>query len=319
MSPNELNELMKQTVDRLSKSDAMYGLFYEMDDGDPLPSASALAEIVDLCRAILFPGFYGKSTLSSKTVPYHIGVSMDRLCHLLTQQVVAGLSLQTPDSSPKRGEEEEDDCPCQLMEKAQGVVAEFITRLPELRRILATDVEAAYNGDPAAESYGEIISCYPVIKAITNYRIAHELLLLRVPLIPRIITELAHSETGIDIHPGAQIGHHFTIDHGTGVVIGATCIIGNYVKLYQGVTLGAKSFPLDENGHPIKGIARHPILEDNVIVYSNATVLGRITLAKGTVIGGNVWVTESTQPGEQLLQAKKRKSHVVRPEDWGGL
>ena len=198
-------------------------------------------------------------------------------------------------------------------------MAEFIKRLPELRRILATDVEAAYNGDPAAESYGEIISCYPVIKAVTNYRIAHELLLLGVPLIPRIITEMAHSETGIDIHPGAQIGHHFTIDHGTGVVIGATCIIGNNVKLYQGVTLGAKSFPLDEKGNPMKGIARHPILEDNVIVYSNATILGRITIAKGTVIGGNVWVTESTKPGEQLVQAKKRISQVVRPEDWGCL
>lgn len=291
MSPNDFGELMGQTVSRLSEPDSMYGLFHDMDNGKPLPSAPVLAEIVDLCRAILFPGFYGKSTVSSKTVPYHIGVNLERLCHLLTQQV--GL--------------------------AQDIVAEFIKRLPELRRILATDVEAAYNGDPAAESYGEIISCYPVIKAITGYRIAHELLLLGVPLIPRFITEMAHSETGIDIHPGAQIGHHFTIDHGTGVVIGATCIIGNYVKLYQGVTLGAKSFPLDDNGHPVKGIARHPILEDNVIVYSNATVLGRITIAKGTVIGGNVWVTESTQPGEQLIQAKKRKSHIVRPEDWGGL
>ena len=191
--------------------------------------------------------------------------------------------------------------------------------LPELRSILATDIEAAYNGDPAADSYGEIICCYPVVKAITCYRIAHKLLQLGVPLIPRIITEMAHSETGIDIHPGAQIGHHFTIDHGTGVVIGATCIIGNNVKLYQGVTLGARSFALDENGNPIKGIARHPILEDDVIVYSNATVLGRITLARGTVIGGNVWVTESTKPGEQVIQAKKRKSQVVRPEDWGCL
>ena len=301
----------------------MYGLFYEMDDGDPLPSATALAEIVDLCRAILFPGFYGKSTLSSRTLPYHIGVNLDRLCHLLTQQVIAGLSL-APDPTPEEGEREKvngqrSKGQCQLVEKAQDIVAKFIKRLPDLRLILATDVEAAYNGDPAAESYGEIISCYPVIKAITGYRIAHELLLLGVPLIPRIITEMAHSETGIDIHPGAQIGHHFTIDHGTGVVIGATCIIGNYVKLYQGVTLGAKSFPLDENGHPIKGIARHPILEDNVIVYSNATVLGRITLAKGTVIGGNVWVTESTKPGEQLLQAKQRKSQIVRPEDFGCL
>ena len=323
MSPNELNvsrlsdaprcqsiqELLKQTVGHLSEPDEMYGLFYEMEEGDPLPSGPALAEIIELCRAILFPGFYGKSTLNSKTLPYHIGVNLDRLCHLLTQQVLAGLCFQRNEGQGARGKEQE----------AKSIVAEFIKRLPELRRILATDVEAAYNGDPAAESYGEIISCYPVIKAMTNYRIAHELLLLGVPLIPRIITEMAHSETGIDIHPGAQIGHHFTIDHGTGVVIGATCIIGNYVKLYQGVTLGAKSFPLDEAGNPMKGIPRHPILEDNVIVYSNATVLGRITIARGTVIGGNVWVTESTKPGEQLIQAKKRISQVVRPEDWGCL
>lgn len=323
MSPNELNDLLKQTVGYLSEPDSLHGLFHEHNDGDPLPSAPALAEIIDLCRAILFPGYYGKSTLSSKTLPYHIGVSLDRLSHLLTQQVLAGLKTL---SSSTLKEEDAKECSSKgsslredLDGAAQAIVTQFVGRLPELRRILATDVEAAYNGDPAAESYGEIISCYPVIKAVTNYRIAHELLLLGVPLIPRIITEMAHSETGIDIHPGAQIGHHFTIDHGTGVVIGATCIIGNYVKLYQGVTLGAKSFPLDENGNPMKGVPRHPILEDDVIVYSNATVLGRITIAKGTVIGGNVWVTESTQPGEQLLQAKKRKSHVVRPEDWGGL
>jgi serine O-acetyltransferase len=174
--------------------------------------------------------------------------------------------------------------------------------LPELKELLAMDVEAAYNGDPAAESYEEIICCYPVIKAMINYRVAHKMLLLGVRLIPRIMTEMAHSETGIDIHPAATIGHHFTIDHGTGVVIGATCIIGNNVKLYQGVTLGAKSFPLDENGNPIKGIPRHPIIEDNVIIYSNSTVLGRITIGQGTVIGGNLWVTEGTRPGEKLMQ-----------------
>lgn len=242
--------------------------------------------------------------MSAQTLPYHIGVSVERLYELLTEQIEAAGACNTGLDS---GE----------------VAMRFIQSLPGLRKILATDVEAAFNGDPAAESLGEIISCYPVIKAITNYRIAHELLLQGVPLIPRIITEMAHSETGIDIHPAATIGHHFTIDHGTGVVIGATCIIGNYVKLYQGVTLGAKSFPLDENGHPIKGIPRHPILEDHVIVYSNATVLGRITIAKGTVIGGNVWVTESTKPGEQIVQARKRKGTVketiINPEDWGGL
>ena len=331
MSPNELNDLLKQTVSRLSEPDSLHGFFQEHNDGDPLPSAPALAEIVELCRAILFPGFYGKSTLNSRTLPYHIGVCLDRLCHLLTQQVEAGLKTSGPSPNLSLAERGADCSASETVTSprpkregsevglSQTIVAEFIRRLPEIRRILATDVEAAYTGDPAADSYGEIISCYPVIKAISSYRIAHELLLLGVPLIPRIITEMAHSETGIDIHPGAQIGHHFTIDHGTGVVIGATCIIGNNVKLYQGVTLGAKSFPLDDNGNPIKGIARHPILEDNVIVYSNATVLGRITIAKGTVIGGNVWVTESTKPGEQLVQAKKRISQVVRPEDWGCL
>ncbi len=176
-----------------------------------------------------------------------------------------------------------------------------------MRETLSTDVEAAYNGDPAAKSIGEVIFCYPAIKAISNYRIAHELMQLNIPLIPRIISEMAHSETGIDIHPGAKIGHHFTIDHGTGVVIGETCIIGNHVKLYQGVTLGAKSFPLDEKGQPIKGILRHPVLEDHVIVYSNATILGRITIGKGAVVGGNIWVTENIAPGERIVQAKKEE------------
>ena len=310
MSVKDLTTQFGTTIAALSDGNTMGGLFHEHRDGIPLPSGPALQEIVDLCRAILFPGFYGNSNLNSKTLPFHIGVNLERLHQLLSEQIMAGLCfIEGAESSTGH-------CPT---EKGEQLAAEFITKLPELRSILATDVEAAYNGDPAATSRGEIISCYPVIKAVTNYRIAHELYRQGVPLIPRIITEMAHSETGIDIHPEAQIGHHFTIDHGTGVVIGATCIIGNNVKLYQGVTLGAKSFPLDENGNPIKGIPRHPILEDNVIVYSNATVLGRITIGKGTVIGGNLWVTESTEPGEHLLQAKKRRNHDLQPSDWGGL
>ena len=192
-------------------------------------------------------------------------------------------------------------------EEAALLAAKFISHLPAMRRILATDVEAAYNGDPAAHSFGEVISCYPAIRAISNYRIAHELLRLGVPLIPRIISEMAHSETGIDIHPGAEIGTHFTIDHGTGVVIGETCIIGNNVKLYQGVTLGAKSFPLDQDGKPIKGIPRHPILEDNVIVYSNATILGRIVIGRDATVGGNIWVTEDVPAGARIVQTKRSK------------
>lgn len=309
MNQHNVNSLLGKTIDELSEMGSLEGLFHEYRDGDPLPSGPALAEIIDLCRAILFPGFYGKSTISSHTLPYHMGVNVERLYSLLCEQILAGLCFASNGENAST-------------ERAQQLALEFINSLPEIRKMLATDVEAAYNGDPAADSFGEIISCYPIIKAITNYRIAHQLLIEGVPLIPRIITEMAHSETGIDIHPAATIGHHFTIDHGTGVVIGATCIIGNNVKLYQGVTLGAKSFPLDENGNPIKGIARHPILEDDVIVYSNATVLGRITLAKGTVVGGNVWVTESTKPGEQIVQAKKRKSNtkdIINPGDFGGL
>ena len=301
MSLLNFTHLLAQTVTELSEDSSLKGLFHEHQDGDPLPSGKVLHEIIELCRAILFPGFYGKSTVNHHTITYHIGVNIERLYNLLTEQIHAGLCFDAKETG---------DCACDTKrEKAIDLAGQFISRLPALREVLATDVEAAYNGDPAAESYGEIISCYPIIKALSNYRIAHELLLLGVPLIPRIITEMAHSETGIDIHPAARIGHHFTIDHGTGVVIGATCIIGNHVKLYQGVTLGAKSFPLDDDGHPIKGIPRHPILEDDVIVYSNATILGRITVGRGATVGGNIWVTEDVPAGARLVQ-KKYKSRV---------
>ena len=296
MSLLNFTHLLAQTVTELSEDSSLKGLFHEHQDGDPLPSGKVLHEIIELCRAILFPGFYGKSTVNHHTITYHIGVNIERLYNLLTEQIHAGLCFDAKETG---------DCACDTKrEKAIDLAGQFISRLPALREVLATDVEAAYNGDPAAESYGEIISCYPIIKALSNYRIAHELLLLGVPLIPRIITEMAHSETGIDIHPAARIGHDFTIDHGTGVVIGATCIIGNHVKLYQGVTLGAKSFPLDDDGHPIKGIPRHPILEDDVIVYSNATILGRITVGRGATVGGNIWVTEDVPAGARLVQKK---------------
>ena len=296
MSLLNFTHLLAQTVTELSEDSSLKGLFHEHQDGDPLPSGKVLHEIIELCRAILFPGFYGKSTVNHHTITYHIGVNIERLYNLLTEQIHAGLCFDAKETG---------DCACDTKrEKAIDLAGQFISRLPALREVLATDVEAAYNGDPAAESYGEIISCYPIIKALSNYRIAHELLLLGVPLIPRIITEMAHSETGIDIHPAARIGDHFTIDHGTGVVIGATCIIGNHVKLYQGVTLGAKSFPLDDDAHPIKGIPRHPILEDDVIVYSNATILGRITVGRGATVGGNIWVTEDVPAGARLVQKK---------------
>ena len=285
-----MNNRIAQVVHELTSSESANSLLYHHADGHPLPSLSVLTEIVDLCRAILFPGYFGHSGVSDATLVYHTGVNVETLYHKLVDQVKAGLCFA-----------EKSAC---AHDEAENIASEFIGRLPHLRRLLATDVIAAYEGDPAATSYGEVISCYPAIRAIMGYRVAHELHLLGVPLIPRIITEMAHSETGIDIHPAATIGSHFTIDHGTGVVIGATCIIGNHVKLYQGVTLGAKSFPLDANGNPIKGIDRHPILEDNVIVYSNSTILGRITIGHDAVIGGNVWVTEDVAPGTKVLQLR---------------
>lgn len=299
MSNDNIMHVLTKTVDILSEKESLKGLYHEHRDGDPLPSAKELEEIIDLARAILFPGYFGKSSVNIHTILYQIGVSMERLHKLLTQQILAGLCFGLVS----------DECECQseipCHETASALALKVIEKLPEIRRILATDVEAAYNGDPAADSFSEIISCYPVIKALTNYRLAHELVLLGVPLIPRMMTEMAHSETGIDIHPAATIGEHFTIDHGTGVVIGATCIIGNNVKLYQGVTLGAKSFPLDANGNPIKGIPRHPILEDNVIIYANATILGRITIGKGSVVGANVWVTKNMRPNTKKFKKEK--------------
>ena len=285
-----IEQRLNQIVRELTTPESTDALLYHHADGHPLPSLSVLTEIVDLCRAILFPGYFGHSGISNHTLVYHTGVNVEELYHKLLGQIKAGLCFAEK-SECTRGE-------------AESIAVEFMSRLPHLRRLLATDVVAAYEGDPAATSYGEVISCYPAIRAICNYRIAHELHLLGVPLIPRIITEMAHSETGIDIHPAATIGSHFTIDHGTGVVIGATSIIGDHVKLYQGVTLGAKSFPLDTQGKPIKGIDRHPILEDNVIVYSNSTILGRITIGHDAVIGGNVWVTEDVPSGAKVLQRK---------------
>lgn len=288
--------IITETVDKLSDSDSYKGLFYQQKEGEPLPSAKALQEIVELTRALIFPGYYGNFTINSSTIKYHTGVNVERLYHLLTKEILSGLIFGS-----------KEDCACDIpasQECASDLALKCIAKLPEMRRIMANDVIAVFNGDPAAQSCGEVICCYPAVRAIGNYRLAHELYNLHIPIIPRIITEMAHSETGIDIHPGAIIGHHFAIDHGTGVVIGATSIIGNNVKIYQGVTLGARSFPLDKQGKPIKGIPRHPILEDNVIVYSNATILGRITIGHDATVGGNIWVTENVPAGTHIVQKK---------------
>lgn len=314
MSSQNFTQQLTKTVDELSKPQTLQGLFHEHRDGDPLPSSKELEEIIELTRSILFPGFYGMTSVNIQTIRYRIGVDTERLYKLLCRQVMAGLCFN-------------EDCHCDnaadtrrcLQEEAEKIAENIVLKLPKLRKILSTDVQAAFDGDPAAANLGEVIDCYPAIKALTNYRLAHELVLENVPLIPRMIAEMAHSETGIDIHPAATIGTHFTIDHGTGVVIGATCVIGNHVKLYQGVTLGAKSFPLDKEGKPIKGIPRHPILEDNVIVYANATILGRITIGKGAVIGANVWVTRDMKPRSKKYKQNKTDILDINYDYGGGI
>jgi len=260
----------------------------------PMPSLEALTEVVERLKAVLFPGYYGDSEVTPDTLAYHTGAHLDVVFRKLADQVKRGFCFVC------LGENRAcTGCEDQAMDKATA----FLRSVPGIREKLVLDVQAAFDGDPAAKSPGETIFSYPSITALIHQRIAHELHKLGVDIIPRIITEMAHARTGIDIHPGAQIGKGFFIDHGTGVVIGETCIIGDNVRLYQGVTLGAKSFPKDANGNPVKGLARHPIVEDDVTIYSGATVLGRITVGKGAVIGANVWVTSDVAAGAKVLKA----------------
>ncbi|HBJ77328.1 MAG TPA: serine acetyltransferase [Porphyromonadaceae bacterium] len=294
ISKEQTNSIVT-TIGKLSEESSFREVYHSYLEGETIPSGKVLGEIVEICRSVLFPGFYGHPTINALTINYQIGVQVERLFDLLSKQIFSGLCFM--DTSKEHSSEEH-------REKALSLTTLFIEQLPEIRKILITDVKASYLGDPAAVSFGEVIFCYPCIRAIGNYRIAHALYQLGVPLIPRMITEMGHRETGIDIHPAATIGEYFSIDHGTGVVIGATSIVGNHVSLYQGVTLGAKNFPLDENGQPIKGIPRHPIVQDNVVIYSNATILGRITIGEGSVIGGNVWVTEDVPPHAHITQRR---------------
>lgn len=281
--------ILNRTVEQLSDEASYKQLFHAYRDEEALPSAEVLAQIVDLCRAILFPGYYGNARISKQTLRFHTGVNVETLHALLSRQIYAGLCFA--DTTCLTCPEEKVSAEAEKLSEA------FISTLPEIRRLLATDVEATFNGDPAAQNTGEVIFCYPGFRAIGNYRIAHELYELGVPYIPRIISEMAHSETGIDIHPGARIGHHFSIDHGTGTVIGETSVIGNHVRIFQGVSLAGEKLPPDENGNAIRGVSRHPILEDHVTVYSNATLLGKIRIGRGATICGNVWITEDIPPG----------------------
>lgn len=291
--------ILRQTVEKLS-DEASYGrLFHSSRDEEALPSGKDLKQIIHLCRAILFPGYYGSARINKQTIKFHTGVLVETLHSLLVQEIHAGICFADNDCLACSEEERN--------EQAVRLSEQFVASLPELRHMLSTDAEATYNGDPAARDLGEVIFCYPGFRAICNYRIAHQLFLEGVPYIPRIITELAHSETGIDIHPGACIGHHFSIDHGTGTVIGETSILGNYVRIFQGVSLAGEKFPPDENGNAIRGIARHPVVGNHVTIYSNATLLGHIHIGDGATIYGNVWLTHDVAAGESIGQPQSTK------------
>lgn len=264
-----------------------------------LPSREAVIDILEDFLDILYPGIWRRQNLHIGNVEYHVGDLIDGLHDKLMVQVMRALRHEhdclPPDQRPL----------LDLEALAQQKAIELLRRIPDIRAVLEQDVQAAYEGDPAAKSYHEIIFCYPGLEAVTIYRIAHELLLIGVPLIPRMMTEYAHSKTGIDIHPGARIRPGFFIDHGTGVVIGETCDIGRNVKLYQGVTLGALSFPRDAAGNIIRGMKRHPTLEDEVVVYANATILGGDTvIGHHAVIGSNVWITHSVAPHTVVMLEK---------------
>ena len=261
----------------------------------PLPSVEQVKQIICLAKSIIFPDYFNKRQGNETIRSYYIGVHMEELLKLLTKQIANGLQFcENRDSVTSKQ---------QIFDEAGQLALQLIDSLPEIKRLLYTDAQAMFDNDPAAPNYGEVIFCYPVMNAMTHYRIAHRLHELKIPVIPRIITELAHSKTGIDIHPGAQIGEYFAIDHGTGVVIGETCVIGSHVTLYQGVTLGSKNFKHDADGN-ILNIPRHPIIEDYVTVYSNASILGRITIGHNSVIGGNIWVTHNVAPNSQIQQTK---------------
>lgn len=290
MTVNSWNNISLEVSAEMLKDNDFIPLLEEESIDSP-----KLSEAVELFRSIIFTGYFRQ-----EPVPYMIY----RFASIMTKQIAIAIREEGCNG---------EDHNCE--ETAKKTVTKIVDEFPQIKDTLSTDVKAVFDGDPAAKSYREVILCYPSMKAISYYRLAHSLLLLGVPIIPRMITEMSHSLTGIDIHPGASIGKFFSIDHGTGVVIGETCIIGDHVRLYQGVTLGAKSFKFDSEGNPVNE-PRHPILEDNVTVYSNASILGRITIGHDSTIGGNIWQTSSVAPYSKVLQGRATISSFG---DGGGI
>jgi serine O-acetyltransferase len=266
------------------------------DKSPKLPSRKELKIILDGVSSVLFPNRLGPPDLNDEGIDYFVGHTLEALLRELCTQITRELQFNAGTQGVDTAAQE------------QGIVIarQFAAQLSSVRKLLDTDIQAAFEGDPAALSPDEVLICYPFVTAIIHHRIAHILYKLGAPLVARTISEIAHSATGIDIHPGAQIGESFFIDHGTGVVIGETSEIGRHVRLYQAVTLGAKSFQKDDSGILIKGIPRHPIVEDDVVIYAGATILGRITIGRGSTIGGNVWLTHSVPPDSNITQAKFR-------------
>ncbi len=257
-----------------------------------VPSRTGVAALLEELETILYPGYVGRQDIDAVSIPHYIGERLDSVFWLLSEQIAKSLRHECKtdhtlcDSCVRRGEHQ---------------TVEFLAGIPALRDYLADDLDAAFKGDPAAHDLDEVVFCYPGFKAITIYRIAHELYVQSVPILPRMMTECAHAETGIDIHPGATIGRRFFIDHGTGVVIGATTEIGNNVRIYQGVTLGALSVPREADIEVMRTKKRHPTIEDDVTIYAEATVLGPARVGKGSIVGGNVWLTESIPPGSRIM------------------
>jgi len=272
------------------------------DDGRELPSRELLAAMVQCLSGALFPMRLGPPTLRPENEDFYVGHTLGAAMVTLRQQA----ALELRHDARQRG----DATPAA---DAAELASRFLRTLPTVRELLDSDVLAAYQGDPAARSVDEVLLCYPGLRALISHRLAHELYGLGLPLIARVIAELAHAETGIDIHPGATIGAGCFIDHGTGVVIGETAVLGERVRIYQNVTLGAKSFPTDADGNLVKGQPRHPIVEDEAVIYAGATVLGRVTIGRGAVIGGNVWLTRSVAPGSVITQADMQSQAAGTP------
>jgi len=305
-----IDEVLAEVVGELQdQAESLATPLGKIFTGHPLPSRKEVVQMIELLQSVIFPGYVGNRDVTEESLGYHMSSSLHRASLIMVDEIHRGLCFACQRENSER-------TPEACLGQAQQITTDFLRRLPGLRKMLALDAVAAYEGDPAASSPSEAIFCYPGVLALTCHRIAHVLYEFEVPLIPRIIAEHAHSGTGIDIHPGATIGERIFIDHGTGVVIGETAIIGDRVRIYQGVTLGAKSFPLDDEGNPIKGIARHPVIEDEVTIYSGATILGRVTIGKGAVIGGNVWLTRDVPPEGRISQVRPRSE---RFENGGGI